>query len=68
MTPASVNFHLSFSPDGTLLAAAGMEARIRLYDVQTAAERMSFEAVISKRASTSGGSSGDRAAVWETAR
>jgi WD40 repeat protein len=66
-TPSSVIFHLSFSPDGSLLAAAGMEARIRLYDTQTAAERLSFEAVIG-RASSAARSCGGRATRRETAK
>jgi WD40 repeat protein len=38
-TPAPIVIHLNFSSDGTSLGAAGLEAMIRLYDVQTGAEQ-----------------------------
>ena len=37
-TPAAVVLHLQFAPDGSSLAAAGMEAIIRRYDVPTGVE------------------------------
>jgi WD40 repeat protein len=39
-TPMSVVAHLRFSPNGTLLAVAGKERFIRIYDVHTGAESL----------------------------
>ena len=45
-TPATIVPDLEFSPDGSLLAAAGKEGSIRLYDVQTGAEKKRIQAVM----------------------
>jgi guanine nucleotide-binding protein subunit beta-2-like 1 protein len=49
-TPAYVVFHLTFSPDGSVLAAAGTEGLVRLYDMRTAAEQNEIDVAGAVRA------------------
>jgi WD40 repeat protein len=45
VTPVSVVCHLKFSPDGSVLAVAGSDGMIRLYDALTGAEGDAIEIV-----------------------
>jgi WD40 repeat protein len=56
-TPAAVVLYLQFSPDGSSLAAAGMEATIRRYDVRTGVEFESAAIDVSQGIESRGGGS-----------